>query len=180
VKLSNVRLARLVAAMAVVAAVAGACGSSTKTTAAPPTTSEPRPRVTPPTHPTSTKPATTSTSFFGGPTRSERIHQILEDSLQAARFLDIGRGPDDYRLVTAEGLEEKVAQQTYGPIAQAGMDAVGFAVESATRIVFVVQETGYQWDCVAIDDVGGIASPEFGSSPTRDAISTVDGCISQA
>ncbi|MCU1468569.1 MAG: hypothetical protein JWM72_4497 [Actinomycetia bacterium] len=178
--LYKMRFSRLVTTVFVVAAVSAACGSSTNRTAAPPSTSE---RLTQPTnlaHPASTKPATTSTSFFGGPTRSERVRQLLEDSLQAARFLDIGNGPDDYRLVTAAGLQGKVAQTTYGPIAQAGMDAVGFAVESATRIVFVVQETSYQWDCVAIDDVGGIASPKFGSSPTRDAISTVNGCFSQA
>ncbi len=93
---------------------------------------------------------------------------MLEASLQAARMLDVGGdGSNDFRRVTAGDLEDQVAQTTYGPVAQATTKIVGFSAESATRIVFVIQETSHQWDCLAIDDIGGTASPVTGSAPSR-------------
>jgi hypothetical protein len=99
--------------------------------------------------------------------------------MQAARFSGPG---DGYFAVTAPGLEARVAQTTYGPIASARVltesEVVGYSIESATRIVFVVQVADDEWACVAADDsVVGIRGTVFARSPLRDAISSVQGCM---
>jgi hypothetical protein len=102
---------------------------------------------------------------------------LLEASLQAARH--VAPPPVDYRTLTAPALDELVAATKFGPIAQAGPDLVGYVVESATRVVFVVQlEAGGSWACVAVDDTGAaISNPSFGHAQTRDQIATFAGCV---
>jgi hypothetical protein len=97
--------------------------------------------------------------------------------LQAARFY--GRVPPDFRRVSAASIGDRVAVARYGTIDAASSDTVGYAVESARRIVFVVQvEPGAEWACAALDDnATGTAGPVFGRAGDRSAISTYAGCV---
>jgi hypothetical protein len=159
----------------VVGATLGACTSSSKaSTVTPSTTRQSDATRSSSVHTPTTRSTTTSTSIFGGLTRDQQVHTALENALQAARFA-YGT-PTDYRQLTAADFERQLAQTTFAPIPFAGKDVVGFAAESATRIVFVIQVTSYEWACLAIDDVGGTATPTFGHATARDDVATVDKC----
>jgi hypothetical protein len=126
----------------------------------------------------SVAPSTTSPPTSApGESPDRRAYDLLEASLQAARFLT--PPPPDYRNLTATALDERVAASTFGPIAQAGPNVIGYVAESASRVVFVVQlETGGSWACVAVDDAGeAISNPSFGHASTRDQIATYAGCV---